>query len=70
MTNWNPPSAMVGGFGETFGSNSPQGLGLVPMVIEPQALGCVTTKSFAKPANYCARGIPVRHDESFCLCLL
>ncbi len=39
MTNWNPPSAMVGGFGETFGNSAPQGLGLVPMVIEQSGRG-------------------------------
>ncbi|MEO7255464.1 MAG: ATP-dependent Clp endopeptidase proteolytic subunit ClpP [Casimicrobium sp.] len=39
MTNWNPPSAIVGGFGETFGSSNPQGLGLVPMVIEQSGRG-------------------------------
>ena len=39
MTNWNTPSAMAGGFGETIGVSSPQGLGLVPMVIEQSGRG-------------------------------
>ncbi len=39
MTNWIPPGAMAGGFGETFGTSAPQGLGLVPMVIEQSGRG-------------------------------